>query len=144
MAINDKKLKINENAIKEKRKKEIAARVDEDFEKAKKLRDEIESLNENTRVNKDANQNLRNSIVENNAQLKKDAEDAAKEKAKDLKAQNDAAAKQNEQAQKEKKLKNEQATKEQQELDRKIIDLTLFSLELNILFREFIIFVAVF
>ena len=125
MAINDKKLKINENAIKEKRKKEIAARVDEDFEKAKKLRDEIESLNENTRVNKDANQNLRNSIVENNAQLKKDAEDAAKEKAKDLKAQNDAIAKQNEQAQKEKKLKNEQATKEQQELDRKIIDLTL-------------------
>ena len=124
MAINDKKLKINENAIKEKRKKEIAARVDEDFEKAKKLRDEIESLNENTRVNKDANQNLRNSIVENNAQLKKDAEDAAKEKAKDLKAQNDAIAKQNEQAQKEKKLKNEQATKEQQELDRKIIDLT--------------------
>jgi hypothetical protein len=125
IAINDKKLKINENAIKEKRKKEIAARVDEDFEKAKKLRDEIESLNENTRVNKDANQNLRNSIVENNAQLKKDAEDAAKEKAKDLKAQNDAIAKQNEQAQKEKKLKNEQATKEQQELDRKIIDLTL-------------------
>ena len=125
MAINDKKLKINENAIKEKRKKEIAARVDEDFEKAKKLRDEIESLNENTRVNKDANQNLRNSIVENNAQLKKDAEDAAKEKAKDLKAQNDAIAKQNEQAQKEKKLKNEQATKEQQELDRKLIDLTL-------------------
>ena len=124
MAINDKKLKINENAIKDKRKKEIAARVDEDFEKAKKLRDEIESLNENTRVNKDANQNLRNSIVENNAQLKKDAEDAAKEKAKDLKAQNDAIAKQNEQAQKEKKLKNEQATKEQQELDRKIIDLT--------------------
>jgi len=125
MAINDKKLKINENAVKEKRKKEIAARVDEDFEKAKKLRDEIESLNENTRVNKDANQNLRNSIVENNAQLKKDAEDAAKEKAKDLKAQNDANAKQNEQAQKEKKLKNEQATKEQQELDRKVIDLTL-------------------
>ena len=125
IAINDKKLKINENAIKEKRKKEIAARVDEDFEKAKKLRDEIESLNENTRVNKDANQNLRNSIVENNAQLKKDAEDAAKEKAKDLKAQNDAIAKQNEQAQKEKKLKNEQAQKEQQELDRKIIDLTL-------------------
>jgi len=125
MAINDKKLKINENAIKEKRKKEIAARVDEDFEKAKKLRDEIESLNENTRVNKDANQNLRNSVIENNAQLKKDAEDAAKEKAKDLKAQNDAIAKQNEQAQKEKKLKNEQATKEQQELDRKIIDLTL-------------------
>jgi hypothetical protein len=59
------------------------------------------------------------------AAREKEAADLLNDNAKNLKAQNDAIAKQNEQAQKEKKLKNEQATKEQQELDRKIIDLTL-------------------
>ena len=55
----------------------------------------------------------------------KEAADLLNDNAKNLKAQNDAAAKQNEQAKKEKKLKDEQATKEQLEFNRKVIDLTL-------------------
>lgn len=66
---------------------------------------------------KNLNEDLDNSLK--NSKIKINRENQA-----DLKAQNDATAKQNEQATKEKKLKNEQETKEQQELDRKIIDLT--------------------
>jgi len=125
MEINAKSIKINQEAAKTKRNQEIAAMVDDDKETAAKLRGEIETANTKIRVNKDANEKLRYSVIENNAQLKKDAEDAAKEKAKELKAQNDAAAKQNEQAKKEKKLANEQNAKDQLELERKVIDLTL-------------------
>jgi hypothetical protein len=125
MEINSKLIKINEEAAKTKRNKEIAAMVDDDKETAAKLRGEIETANTKIRVNKDANEKLRYSVIENNAQLKKDASDAAKEKAKELKAQNEQAAKQNEQAKKEKKAANEQNAKDQLELERKVIDLTL-------------------
>ena len=64
-------------------------------------------------LNEDLDNSLKNSKIKIN-----------RENQADLKAQNDAAAKQNDQAKKEKKLKDEQATKEQQELDRKLIDLT--------------------
>ena len=123
--LNNKENANLEDAIKKKKNLYYTAYVDEDFERAKAIQKEIQDLQSRVTNNNDANEDLQKENIINNAQLKKDAEDAAKEKAKDLKAQNDAAAKQNEQAQKEKKLKNEQATKEQQELDRKIIDLTL-------------------
>ena len=54
----------------------------------------------------------------------KEAADLLNDNAKNLKAQKEAAAKQNEQTQKENDLKKQQATKEQLEFNRKVIDLT--------------------
>lgn len=67
---------------------------------------------------------ITNETAQQKAAREKEAADLLNDNAKNLKAQNDAAAKQNEQAQKEKKLKDEQATKEQLEFNRKVIDLT--------------------
>ena len=122
--LNNKENANLEDAIKKKKNLYYTAYVDEDFERAKAIQKEIQDLQSRVTNNNDANKDLQKENIINNAQLKKDAENAAKEKAKDLKAQNDAAAKQNEQAQKEKKLKDEQATKEQLEFNRKVIDLT--------------------
>ena len=58
------------------------------------------------------------------AAREKEAADLLNDNAKNLKAQNDAAAKQNEQAGKDTELKKQQATKEQLEFNRKVIDLT--------------------
>ena len=123
--LNNKENANLEDAIKKKKNLYYTAYVDEDFERAKAIQKEIQDLQSRVTNNNDANEDLQKENIINNAQLKKDAEDAARENAKELKAQNEAAAKLKEQAEKEKKLKNEQATKEQQELDRKIIDLTL-------------------
>ena len=60
----------------------------------------------------------------NNAQLKKDASDAAKEKAKELKAQNEQAKKEKKSNDATVKQAEEQAAKEQLELTRKVQDLT--------------------
>jgi hypothetical protein len=112
-------------ALKKKKNLYHTAFVDEDFERAKAIQKEIQDLQSKITSNNDANEDLQKENIINNAQLKKDASDAAKEKAKELKAQNDATAKQNEQAKKEKKAANEQNAKDQLELDRKVIDLTL-------------------
>jgi len=114
-----------DEALKKKKNLYHTAFVDEDFERAKAIQKEIQDLQSKITSNNDANEDLQKENIINNAQLKKDASDAAKEKAKDLKAQNDATAKQNEQAKKEKKAANEQNAKDQLELDRKVIDLTL-------------------
>jgi len=122
--LNNKENENLEDAIKKKKNLYYTAYVDEDFERAKAIQKEIQDLQSRVTNNNDANEDLQKENIINNAQLKKDASDAAKEKAKDLKAQNDATAKIKEQAEKEQKLKDEQAAKEQQEIERKVIDLT--------------------
>jgi len=123
--LNNKENENLEDAIKKKKNLYYTAYVDEDFERAKAIQKEIQDLQSRVTNNNDANEDLQKENIINNAQLKKDASDAAKEKAKDLKAQNEATAKQNEQAKKEKKAANEQNAKDQLELERKVIDLTL-------------------
>jgi hypothetical protein len=123
--LNNKDTAQLNEALKKKKNLYHTAYVDEDFERAKAIQKEIQDLQSKITSNNDANEDLQKENIINNAQLKKDASDAAKEKAKDLKAQNDATAKQNEQAKKEKKAANEQNAKEQLELERKVIDLTL-------------------
>ena len=123
--LNNKENANLEDAIKKKKNLYYTAYVDEDFERAKAIQKEIQDLQSRVTNNNDANEDLQKENIINNAQLKKDAAAAARESAKELKAQNEAAAKIKEQAEKDKELKKEQATKEQQELDRKIIDLTL-------------------
>jgi len=68
---------------------------------------------------------ITNETAQEKAAREKENTDATKDNAKGLKAQNDASAKQNEQAKKEKKAANEQNAKDQLELERKVIDLTL-------------------
>jgi|688.fasta_scaffold31652_4 hypothetical protein len=123
--LNNKDTAQLEEALKKKKNLYHTAFVDEDFERAKAIQKEIQDLQSRVTSNNDANEDLQKENIINNAQLKKDASDAAKEKAKELKAQNDATAKQNEQAKKEKKAANEQNAKDQLELERKVIDLTL-------------------
>jgi hypothetical protein len=123
--LNNKENENLEDAIKKKKNLYHTAYVDEDYERAKAIQKEIQDLQSRVTNNNDANEDLQKENIINNAQLKKDASDAAKEKAKELKAQNEAAAKQNEQAKKEKKAANEQNAKDQLELERKVIDLTL-------------------
>jgi len=123
--LNNKDTAQLEEALKKKKNLYHTAFVDEDFERAKAIQKEIQDLQSKITSNNDANEDLQKENIINNAQLKKDASDAAKEKAKELKAQNEAAAKIKEQAEKEKKAANEQNAKDQLELERKVIDLTL-------------------